>query len=265
MKDPSCPIGLFDSGFGGLTVLREVLRCLPLENTVYLGDTARLPYGNKSPQTILQYALKNSEFLLEKNIKLLIVACHTACSHALPILQERLEIPVIGVIEPGLDLLARQTQTKRVAVLATASTVDSGVYQKALQEKGLDVHGVPCPLFVPLVEEGFANHLSASLIAHSYLDPLRGKGIDAALLACTHYPLLKEALQKVLGPEVQLVEPAAPCARQARDTLERAGQLNQQTEPPRHAFYASDDPEKFRRLGKIFLGKELGEVSRAEF
>ncbi len=219
-KDSYRPIGLFDSGFGGLTVMREVVRLLPNENLVYLGDTAHLPYGNKSPQTVLRYALENASFLLQKKIKLLMIPCHTACSHALETLQQKLSIPVIGVINPGLELLAQETRTLKVAILGTSSTIRSGLYQSLVRQWNpkIEVYAVSCPLFVPLIEEGFFEHPSASLIAESYLGHLRGK-VDAALLACTHYPLMKDVLQKCLGAEVKLIEPAENCALQARKTL----------------------------------------------
>jgi len=258
------PIGLFDSGFGGLTVMREVVRLLPQENLIYLGDTARLPYGNKSPQTVLEYALENASFLLEKKIKLLMIPCHTACSHAFDTLQDRLSIPVIGVVQPGLELLLEKTLSNRVAILATPSTIGSELYQNLIRAKRphIEVHSVACPLFVPLVEEGFYNHPSAALIAEAYLSPLFKKGIDAALLACTHYPLMRSVIQQVLGPKVQLIEPAESCAFQAKNYLALHHQLNMQNNKPSYEFYVSDDPEKFRRLGKIFFGTEIQNVTK---
>lgn len=257
------PIGLFDSGFGGLTVMREVMRVLPQEDLIYLGDTAHLPYGNKSPQAVLRYALDNAAFLLEKRIKLLMIPCHTACSHALETLQKKLSIPVIGVIQPGFELLLHSTKTLRIAVLGTSSTIASGIYQKLIfqQAPQAKVTAIPCPLFVPLIEEGFFDHLSAELIAHQYLDCLKEKEIDAALLACTHYPLLKPILRKVLGPKVLLIEPAESCAIQAFEYLSSANLLNPQKGKPIHQFYATDDPEKFRTFGPIFLGSAIERVT----
>ncbi|HSX25522.1 MAG TPA: glutamate racemase [Chlamydiales bacterium] len=258
------PIGLFDSGFGGLTVMREVVRILPHENLIYLGDTAHLPYGTKSPEAVLGFALENSDFLLKKNIKLLIVACHTACSHALAALQKKLPIPVIGVIEPGFELLMQTTRTMRVAILGTTSTIESGIYQSLFQKHmpQAEIHPIACPLFVPLIEEGFVNHISSEWIARTYLSPLTQKGIDAALLACTHYPLIRPILQKVLGPTVQLIEPAEQCAWQAFHALDKAHLLNPQRAKPRYEFFATDDPEKFRRLGRAFFGSEIEIVKK---
>jgi glutamate racemase len=253
------PIGLFDSGFGGLTVMKEVVRHLPNENLIYLGDTANLPYGNKSPQTIIELAQQNATFLLSKQIKLLIIACHTACSRALETLQKSLPIPIIGVIQPGVELLLRTTRTQRVAILGTTSTIESGVFQSLIQKTHphVQIYPIACPLFVPLIEEGHHNTQAATLIAHSYLEPLKKAKVDTVLLACTHYPLMRAVLQQVLGPDVQLVEPAELCAIQAREFLQSSQLLNTQNEKPHYEFYASDDPEKFRRLGKHFLGDEI--------
>lgn len=259
---PSQPIGLFDSGFGGLTVLKQVRQLLPHENIVYLGDTARLPYGSKSPQTIIQYAEENAQFLLEKQIKLLIVACHTACSHSFAILKNKLPIPVIGVIEPGFKLLAQATKTKRVAVLGTASTIGSGIYQKlfSAQYPQMQLFPVACPLFVPLIEEGFSNHQAAEWIAKDYLGHLENEKIDAALLACTHYPLMRPIIQQAIGARVQLIEPAQAAAEEAAALLLASHLLNPALEVPGVEFYATDDPEKFQRLGKAFLGQEIDRV-----
>lgn len=254
------PIGLFDSGFGGLTVMKEVMRLLPHENLIYLGDTAHLPYGNKSPQTVLQFTRENVSFLLKKEIKLLIVACNTACVHALDTLQKEVPIPVIGVIQPGLELILN---IPRIAILATTSTIESGVYQSLIQKHNpqAKIIAKACPLFVPLIEEGFDQHPSSTLIAESYLKHLRGE-IDAALLACTHYPLIRPVLQRVLGPEVKLLEPATLCALQAQSCLCKMNLLNPSIKMPRRKFYASDDPEKFRRLGRVFLGTEIDKVEK---
>lgn len=241
--------------------MREVVRLLPHENIVYLGDTAHLPYGNKSPQTILRYALENTQFLVEKNCKLLIIACHTACSHALREVQEIVSIPVLGMIQPGFELLRKTTRTNKVAVLATASTISSGIYQSLIREHlpNMELHAVACPLFVPLIEEGFFDTPAANWIAQEYLKDLKDK-IDVALLGCTHYPLIRSTLQKILGPRVQLIEPAAESARQALDTLKSLNLLNPSLEKPTYEFFSTDDPEKFKHLGKIFFGSSIEQV-----
>lgn len=253
-------IGIFDSGFGGLTVMREVMRLLPHENIIYLGDTAHLPYGNKSPETILQLATSNATFLLEKNIKLLLVACHTASAHALETLQKTLPIPVVGTVQAGLDLIQN---ISRIAILGTTSTIGSGIYQTriAKQNPNAKIYPIACPLFVPIVEEGFHHHSSTLAIAKTYLKPIIGQ-VDAVLLACTHYPLLRPIFQKVLGPQVQLLEPAEMCALQTKEILSSKHLLNSQKKSPSHQFYASDDPEKFRKLGEIFLQISIQKVDK---
>ncbi len=242
--------------------MREVARLLPYENLIYLGDTAHLPYGNKSPEAVISYALENGAFLMEKGIKLLIIPCHTACCHAISLLQEQLPIPVIGVIEPGLKLLKK---IERIGVLGTTSTIESGLYQTLIKRQNpkAEILAKACPLFVPLIEEGFYNHPSMDLIAESYLAPLNGQ-IDAALLACTHYPLILPSLQKVLGPQVALIEPAEQCAIQAKDHLSKAGLLNLEKKKPTYEFFATDDPEKFQKLGEIFFGSLIERVEKKQ-
>ncbi len=252
------PIGLFDSGFGGLTVMKDLVRMLPNENLIYLGDTANLPYGNKSPRAVLSYARKNAQFLMDQGIKLLIIPCHTASCHALEPLQRELPIPVIGMIEAGVKLAF---PFKRIAVLGTTSTIESGLYQERIlkQNPGTKILAIACPLFVPLVEEGFHEHVSAFLIVKETLKDLQG-AIDAALLACTHYPLLRKVIEKELGPQVALLEPAASCALYAREVLAQKNQLRKNPQKPSYRFYATDNPEKFQKLGEIFFGMRIEKV-----
>lgn len=233
--------------------MSEVVKALPNEHILYLGDTAHLPYGNKSPSAIIRFAIENANFLMRQKIKLLIISCHTACAHAIDILQTLLPIPVLGVRDPGFCDLLQATRTKRVAVLATASTIASGTFQTLLQAEKLHVYPIACPLFVPFVEEGLQNHAAAKLIAEYYLSSLKGTGIDVALLACTHYPLLSTVIQEVLGTEVRLIEPAHSTAQMAAQLLKERNLLNPSTSSPIYRFFASDDPEKFRRLAKIFF------------
>jgi len=256
------PIGLFDSGLGGLTVLRELKRLLPHENAIYLGDTGRLPYGNRSKEAILRFSLENSSFLIEQGIKLLIVACHTASSIALQTLQDTLPIPVLGVVAPGVFRVLQTTQTNEIAILGTASTIASGAH--ALQIKALRadvcVHPIACPLFVPLVEEGFADHVTAEMIAHHYLDPLQKHPIDTVLLACTHYPLLERILKNVLGPNISLVEPAAACIEEVRSFLASRKLLTDQTHNGSYLFYSTESPDKFQRHASLFFGSKIESV-----
>lgn len=256
----SAPIGLFDSGFGGLTVMRELIRILPFENMIYLGDTANLPYGNKSPEVVLHLARQNAAFLMAQGIKLLVIPCHTACCHAIEVLKKEFPIPIIGVIEPGLRLIK---DFERVAILATNSTIESGLYQKKIREQNPKavVFAKPCPLFVPLIEEGFHEHPFAKVIAQHYLEGLKGK-IDAALLACTHYPLIRTILEEEIGSKVKLIEPAFECALFVKEVLTKTNQLKSQINKPMYRFFCSDDPKKFRKLGFPFFGFPLENVEK---
>lgn len=239
--------------------MRELATLLPNEHLVYLGDTARLPYGNKSPATVMRYAFENAQFLMEQKVKLLIVACHTACTHAFDALKKELPIPVLGVTDPGVEGLVRATKSKCVAVLGTASTISSGLLQARLRAHDLEIHAIACPLFVPLVEDGLQNHPSTHLLIEHYLKPLKSTSVDAVLLACTHYPLLASAIREYLGPNVQLIEPAKGCAEAARGLLTQSSLLRSES-LPEYRFHASDDPEKFRRLAKIFFHRSIDQV-----
>jgi len=255
------PIGLFDSGVGGLTVMREIVKSLPHENLVYLGDTARLPYGDKSPSAIVQFSLENADFLMQQKIKLLIVACHTACAHAIEILQNTLPIPVLGVKSPGSQDLIAATKTGHVAVLATASTISSGAFQTYLQAQHLQVYPIACPLFAPLVEEGLQYHPATKLIAEYYLTPLKDSKVDAILLACTHYPLIAPVIQEILGPAVRLIEPARSLSLEVLELLRSQNLLNPGSSyPPEYRFFATSDPEKFCRASKIFFPLPIKKV-----
>ena len=212
-------IGIFDSGVGGLTVFKEIRRQLPGEELLYLGDTARVPYGTKSPRTVLRYALEAASFLVERGVKLLVVACNTASSVALPALEERFSLPVVGVIVPGAGKAVALTRDRRVGVIGTEGTVKSGAYTRAIHglDSAISVFSASCPLFVPLAEEGWAEHSVTRLTAQEYLTPLLCQGIDTLVLGCTHYPLLKKTLREVAGAGVTLVDSAAETARCVAD------------------------------------------------
>lgn len=259
----SLPIGIFDSGVGGLTVMREVMRLLPHESIIYFGDTARVPYGTRSPETIVRYTREGVSFLLESGIKLLIIACHTACAQSFNILKGELSIPLLGVIESGCQKLIQSTQNNRVAVLGTASTIKSGIHKSLILEQApnIEVFPVACPLFVPLIEEGFIDQPATTLITEHYLSPLKALNIDAALLACTHYPLLHQTIQKVLGPQISLIEPAEVTALKSRYLLASLELLRTKNTAPNYKFYASDDPDKFSKLAQFFLGSPVNQVS----
>lgn len=260
--DFSHSIGLFDSGVGGLTVMKELKKWLPHENILYFGDTARVPYGGKSPETVIRYSLENTIFLMERHIKLLVVACNTASALALDKLQHIFKIPIIGVIAPGAKKAVEATRSGRIAVIGTRGTINSGAYQREIQQLApqCEVFAKACPLFVPLVEEDSIQHRAAKWIVEDYLLPLKNEGVDTVLLGCTHYPLLQELIHEVLGPDVRVVDSASTCAEEVKNILKIQQIEKKGTEPSFHQFFASDDPEKFRTLGAKFLGCPITSV-----
>lgn len=257
--DPSRPIGVFDSGVGGLTVLRALHARLPNEGTIYLGDTARVPYGTRSPQTILRYALNNARFLMEAApIKLLVVACNTVSAVALDALAEALPVPVVGVVEPGARVAAAATHSGRVAVIGTRGTIRSGAYQRALgvaADGGVDVVARPCPLLVPLAEEGWEEDAVARAVVRRYIGDLPSLGVDTLVLGCTHYPLLEAAIAEVVGPGVRLVDSGRAAADVVATRLAEAGLLAPAAAaPPLRRCYVTDLPEAFDEVASRFLG-----------
>ena len=260
MKD--LPIGVFDSGVGGLTVMQAIARRLPRESLLYFGDTAHLPYGNKSPEAVTRFSLEVARFLKGKGIKALVVACNTASALALPRLKRELGLPVIGVIEPGARAAAAATRRGRVGIIATEATIASGAYQRAIERllPGARPVGKACPLFVPLVEEGWWSHPVTRAVAREYLRPLERAGIDTLILGCTHYPLLKSSLRRLLGGGVRLIDSAEETARELEALLEREG-LRARRARGSHAFFASDGPERFLKLAKRLLGVSVRKVN----
>lgn len=244
-------IGIFDSGVGGLTVMQQLMHTLPHERFIYFGDTARVPYGNKSSQTVIRYSIENTICLLEKNIKLLIIACNTVSAFALPKLRQLFNLPIIGVIDAGAEKAAAITRNRRIAVLGTKGTIQSGAYQTAIRKLIPQAFVLPiaCPLFVPLVEERWLDHPATYLIVQEYLRPIHEQEIDTVLLGCTHYPLLSSLIQQELGKEVSLVDSASTCAHQVAHLLKRH-QLLSPVMQGQHQYYVSDDPEKFRSLAE---------------
>ncbi len=252
-------IGIFDSGVGGLTVLKEISSLLPAEDLVYLGDTARVPYGTKSPETVCQYAREAGGFLSGLGIKMLVVACNTASAVALQALQEDFDFPVIGVIEPGAASVVSLARCNKVGVIGTEGTIKSDAYAEAIRahNSAIEVVSSACPLFVPLAEEGWADHEIAHLAAREYLQPIRD-GIDALVLGCTHYPLLKNTLRKVLGDEVVLVDSAVETAKVVKRELGGLCCGSEKTGSVR--LYVTDVPTRFERVGSAFLGRKIGDV-----
>lgn len=256
------PIGMFDSGLGGLTVMQKLVQTLPHESIVYFGDTARLPYGTKSPETIVRYSIENSNFLIQKDVKMLVVACNTASAHALDTLQQKFSIPVMGMIEPGARSAVYATKNGRIGVLGTKGTINSQSYQKAilLLQPNISLFPIACPLFVPLVEEGYVDHPATRIMIEEYLRPLLEQKIDTLLLGCTHYPLLGNVIRSVIGNEVNIVDSAAACAEQVDKILIEEQLKRNRHEFPEYDFYVSDDPGKFCMLGESFLGTPIEKV-----
>ena len=258
------PIGIFDSGVGGLTVVHELQRQLPHESLLYYGDTARVPYGNKSPETVRRYSREILDFLLGRDVKMVVVACNTASAHALDELRAASPVPVEGVIEPGARAAVKASRSHRIGVIGTAGTVKSGAYERAIRalQRDAQVRSAACPLFVPLVEEGWFRHSATTLIAREYLAPLKDEEIDTLVLGCTHYPLLKPLLADELGKDVKLIDSAEETAAAVTRALFGAG-----TEAPADAagkthFVVSDAPDAFIRVGTTFLGDAVKDVEQ---
>jgi glutamate racemase len=255
MSDPA-PIGVFDSGIGGLTVAHEIMRQLPRESVIYFGDTARVPYGPKSPETVRRYSREIAGFLAGEGVKGIVIACNTATAHALDALRTEMGLPIIGVIEPGARAAVRATRSGHIGIIGTAGTIKSGAYDRAIHQLDPNARTTAkdCPLFVPLVEEGWTDHEATRLIAEEYLEPLVREHVDTLVLGCTHYPLLKPLLSDVLGRDVQLIDSAEETAAETARVL---GDRSLEA-PPRadasHRFVASDDPLMFLQLGQRFLG-----------
>lgn len=264
--DRAAPIGVFDSGLGGLTVAHAIMRQLPAESLIYFGDTARVPYGPKSPDTVRRYSHEIAAYLLEQGVKAIVVACNTATAHALPMLQEELDVPVIGVVEPGARAAVRASSTRRIGVIATNGTIKSGAYVRAIHaaSPGADVLALACPLFVPLVEEGWTEHEATRAIAREYLEPFRDHGVDTLVLGCTHYPLLKPMIADIMGPNVRLIDSAEETAADAQRLLAEHA-LAAPNGAARYRFVASDDREQFLALGQRFLGDVIESVELRTF
>jgi len=258
-------IGVFDSGIGGLTVLHRIMEVLPREHTVYLGDTARAPYGTKSVETVLRYSFENSDFLVEKGVKIVVVACNTSTAIALTRLQENLSIPVVGVIEPGVKGALKKSRNKKIGVIGTDATIQSGAYSHALKlaDSKIEVYSRACPLFVPLVEEGWTDNAVVEMTVEAYLGSLKQSGIDTLILGCTHYPLLKKAIRNFLGRGVVLVDSAEETAHAVAVALQERS-LARKHGTGAHSFFVTDLPDRFIRVGRRFLGEKVESAVRIE-
>jgi glutamate racemase len=264
-KQTSKPIGIFDSGLGGLTVAKEIFRQLPYEDVIYFGDTARVPYGNKSKKTITKFSLQNAAFLKKHKVKLIIVACNTACSLSLSELKKKIDIPVVGVIEPAVKKALEISKNRRIGIIGTNSTVNSQTYNKKISkiDKRVKVFSKSCPLFVPLAEEGWLDEKITYDIAKAYLDYLKKKKIDTLILACTHYPLLKKVIKRVVGKKVQLIDSASEVAKVVKVILGNNMSLQIKNKKPKYSYYVSDEPLNFAKVGAKFLGQNIKKVRRS--
>lgn len=260
------PIGVFDSGLGGLTVLKEINRYLPNEDTIYFGDTARVPYGPRSKETIIKYTFQAINFLKSKNVKAIVIACNTATARALVEANESYDIPIIGVIEAGARAAAKTTKNKKVGIIGTAGTINSKAYNKAIKsiDKKIQVIGKACPLFVPLVEEGWANKEISSTAAHMYLDSLIERGIDSLVLGCTHYPILKRTIGEAVGSDIKLINPAKETALDLKKKLEDNNLLNTSEKKGNCKYFVSDINEQFSKVAGEFLKRKITDLEKVE-
>lgn len=257
----TAPIGVFDSGVGGLTVAREIMRHLPNEDIVYFGDTARVPYGSKSKDNIIRYSRQIINFLMTKGVKAIVIACNTASAQALDVVQKEYPIPIIGVVEPGARAALEVTEAKKIGVIGTEGTVRSGMYEKVIQgiQPDVSVMAKACPLFVPLVEEGFKDHHVTEEIIDFYLASMKESDIDAMILGCTHYPLLRSKIMEYVGDKIKLVNPAYETAMDLRKLLQENDMENPDVEGDHgsYSFYVSDAADKFKQFANSILPYDI--------
>ncbi len=260
------PIGIFDSGIGGLTVVKRTDEFLPDENIIYFGDTARVPYGTKSNSTVIEYALQDAAFLMRSNIKMLIVACNTASSVAIPAIEDKFNIPVIGVIKPGAEMALNNSKNGRIGVIGTNATINNKAYSTELLnlDPDLKVFEKACPLFVPLAEEGWTDHRASFLIAEEYLAELKKENVDTLILGCTHYPILTNVIQKVMGDDVKLIDSGTASAVVLKKYLVKNGLINKSESRGRHEYYVSDISTKFREVAEMFLGRPVEKIEKID-
>lgn len=255
------PIGVFDSGVGGLTVAREIMRQIPNENIIYFGDTARVPYGSKSKSTIIRYSKQIVEFLCTKKVKAIVIACNTASSFALEAVQKEVDIPVIGVIQPGAKTAVQTTKNNKIGVIGTVGTINSDIYTTTIAQLNseIEVIGKACPLFAPLVEEGWLEDPVTYAVAERYLNELKQYHIDTLVLGCTHYPLIRHTVQKIMGRDVTLVNPAYETAKYLKQVL-LENDIQSDTTITNHKFFVSDGAEKFNAFANTILPCEVEET-----
>lgn len=257
-------IGVFDSGVGGLTVVKELIHQLPNENIIYFGDTARVPYGIKSKETIIRFSIENILFLLKQEVKLICVACNTVSSLALPVIRGHFRVPIVGVISPGAREAVYATKNRRIGVIGTKATINSRAYEKEIKtlNSAMTIISQACPLFVPFVEEGWFKERAVLDVAKVYLKPLKDARVDTIILGCTHYPLLKPVIKEVMGAKVVLIDSAKQVACEVKQILANEGLLEQNNSKAERAFYVSDGPAWFSGLARQFLGHPVKEVTK---
>lgn len=255
-------IGVFDSGVGGLTVVKELIRQLPNEDIIYFGDTARVPYGIKSKETVIRFSIENILFLLKQDVKLICVACNTVSSMALPVIRGHFRVPIVGVISPGAREAVYATKNKRIGVIGTKATIASRSYEREIKmlQAEAKITTQPCPLFVPFVEEGWIRQRAVFDVAEAYLSPLKKAKVDTVILGCTHYPLLRSVIKSVMGEQVTLVDSAKQVAMEVKQILANEGLLESNPKPIKRSFYVSDGPAWFSSLAKRFLGHPIKDV-----
>ncbi|MCR5383363.1 MAG: glutamate racemase [Saccharofermentans sp.] len=258
------PIGVFDSGIGGLTVLREIWKAVPEESTIYFGDNSRAPYGTKSRSTVIRYSLQNMKFLESKDVKMIVVACNTASAYAYEELKKRANVPVVEVVTPGADVACRATKNGRIGIIATKGTISTGVYKKAVEDRvkelgmeNIEIFEQACPLFVSLAEEGWWDKEVTKLTAEEYLKPLKEAGVDTLVMACTHYPLLSKVIKEVMGDNVILINTGEATAQVVKELLDKEGTASEGNSNPLREFFTSDEPELFEQVATPFLGEGL--------
>ncbi len=264
LSSKNSPIGVFDSGLGGLTVVKELIKQLPFESIVYFGDTARVPYGTKSKESIVRFSKENVACLLRHKVKMIVVACNTSSSLALPVLKKLFSVPIIGVIEPGAKKAVAATRNKRIGVIATSATINSQAYAHRIKylDRSIKIKGQACPLFVPLVEEGWFDEDVTFNIARKYLKDMRQFKIDTLILGCTHYPLLKNVLRRATNHQVCLIDSAKEVALEVKGLLKCSGLECARRKQPRHLFLVSDEPKHFQNLARRFLGYNIKNIQR---
>jgi len=260
------PIGVFDSGVGGLTVLKGIRALLPCESINYLGDTARVPYGTKSPEVVRQYAHNSAAFLTALGAKALVIACNTASAVSVEKVREAFQIPVVGVIEPGAERAVAATHNGRIGIIGTEGTIESGSYQKAILARWADAQVITqaCPLLVPLAEEDMVEHPATKLLLKEYLAPLADQDIDTLVLGCTHYPLFKERIAAMLGPSVQVIDSATAVAQALQEELTQADLRHPGSARGAVSFYTTDVGRRFKRVGERFLGEAIGAINHVD-